>query len=691
MATALTAASCANDNKLMQTPFDTPRGVPPFGQYYYSDYMPAFRAEIEKMTQGVALIAGQRNEPTFENTIIALDRNGEKLDMLSELLFNLKESDNCDSISAVAEEVMPLLTEVQDNIYMNADLFARIRTLHDKRDQLQLDSAQMRCLELYYKDFVRSGAMLSEADQAKLRDINQQLSMLSLRFSENVLNDANAYSLVIDTISDLKGVPDGVVAAAAERAEREGKPGKWVFGIQKASMIPFLRYCGNRELRKQIYAAYCNQGNNDDANDNKDVVRQMTHLRAQRAQLLGYKSHAHYVLEENMAATPEAVDSFLMELWEPALKRAKQEYQDLKNFAYRYDHTTQVEAADWWYWAEKLRKAKYDIDETELSEYFALANVRKALFDVADSLYGVRFEKVSNLPLYNEKDNETYEVYDRDQTFLGVLYMDYHPRASKGAGAWCTMFRQPLDNADGSRECPVISIVANVTAPTADIPALLTYDDVETLFHEFGHALHGFFTRGQYRRTAGNVPCDYVEMPSQFMEHYAAEPQVLKTFAKHYKTGEVIPDRLIERLRAAQTFNQGFASVEYLAASILDMAMHSIDAKTMINVEAFEKQTLGKIGMPSEIMPRYRSTYFAHCFNFDYSASYYAYIWAEVLDCDAYAAFSESGDIFNQDLAAKFRRFALGEAGNSEPMSQYVAFRGRRPEVGPLLKNRGLD
>lgn len=689
MATTLLAA-CNNDNPLTQQPFDTLRGVPPFDQIKLEHYIPAFEQELNDLQQNIELIANQPAEPTFDNTIRPLDRSQERLNVVANVFFNLKECCASDTLNDIAEQVSPHLTEVGDNIYMNAALFSRVKKLYDTRTDLSLDSAQLRVLSLYYNDFVRSGALLSDADQQKMRSINQELSLLSLKFSENVLAEANDFKLVIDTVADLSGLPESVIAAAAERAKADGLDGKWVFGIQKASMIPFLRYADNAELRQKLYAAYCQQGNNDNAHDNKQIVKQMTHLRAVRAELLGYKSHAHYVLEERMAATPEAVDTFLTELWQPALRRAKQEYQELCNFAWRYNRTTQVNAADWWYWAEKLRKAKYDIDETELSQYFALNNVKQALFSVADSLYGIRFAKAENLPLYYPADNEAYEVTDRDGSYLGVLYFDFFPRASKGAGAWCTMFQQPLDNADGSRIYPQISIVTNVTAPTADAPALLTFDDVETLFHEFGHAIHGFFSQGQYRKTAGEVPRDYVEMPSQFMEHYAIEPQVLRTYAKHYQTGEVIPENLIERLQAAAMFNQGFNTVEYLSASILDMALHTIDSKTEIDVVEFEKQTLERIGNIPQIMPRYCTTYFNHCFNFDYSAGYHAYIWSEVLDCDAYSAFSESGNIFNAELAQRFRLHALSEAGNSEPMEQYIAFRGKKPEVEHLLKERGL-
>ncbi len=690
MATTLAASCTDSNNPLTQMPYDTPHNVPPFGQFNYADFVPAFEQEIKRSNETVELIASQRQEPTFDNTIMPFDRRNQRLDVLSYILMNLKESDASDSLNQIAEQVMPMLTEVSDNVYMNSQLFDRIRTIYEKRNDSGLDDSQRRVVELYYTDFVRNGALLNASDQDKLRKLNQQLTTLSLKFSDNLLKETNAFTLVVDTIIDLKGLPDNIVAAAAERAEAQGQKGKWIFTLQKASMIPFLRYCENHELREKLYTAYCMRGDNDNENDNKQTVQQMLTLRAQKAQLLGYETYAHYVLAENMAAKPEVIDSFMNDLWKPALQRARQEYQDMRGFAYRYNYTTKIDACDWWFWAEKLRKAKYNIDETELSQYFAIDNVMGALFDVAGKLYGISFKQIDDIPLYNASDNMVYEVTDRDQSPLGVIYFDLYPRESKGAGAWCTIFQDPLDNLDGTRQLPQVSIVANVTAPTADTPALLNYDDVETLFHEFGHALHSFFTHGKYRRTAGAVPCDYVEMPSQFMEHYVSDPDVLRSFAKHYQTGEVIPDALIKRLAEASTFNQGFMTVEYLAAAKLDLALHMIKPDTVLDIRQFEADLLASIGMPKEIVPRYRTTYFAHSFNFDYAASYNAYIWAEMLDCDAFAAFSESGDIFNPELAESFRQHCLSEAGNADPMEQYIEFRHREPSVEPLLRKRGL-
>ncbi len=690
MATTIAASCTTSNNPLTQMPYDTPHNVPPFGQFNNADFIPAFQEEIRRSNETVELITSQREAPTFTNTIIPFDQRNKRLDILSCILMNLRESDSNDSINQITEEVMPMLTEMSDNVYMNAELFARIKTVYDNRSTANLDSSQLRVVELYYSDFVRNGALLSEKDQAKLREMNQQLSLLSLKFSDNLLKETNAFSLVIDTVVDLKGLPENIVTAAAEKAASQGLEGKWVFTLQKASMIPFLRYCENHELREKIYTAYCTRGDNDNENDNKEVVQQILNLRAKKAKLLGYKTYAHYVLEENMVGTPEVADSFMNQMWEPALRRARQEYQDLRNYAFRYNYTTQIDACDWWYWAEKLRKAKYDIDETELSQYLSIDNAVGALFDVANKLYGISFKQADNIPLYNEADNVVYEVFDKDQSYLGLIYFDFYPRASKGAGAWCTVFQDALDNFDGTRQTPNVSIVSNITAPTADAPALLNFDDVETLFHEFGHALHSFFTHGKYRRTAGYVPRDYVEMPSQFMEHFASEPQVLRSYAKHYQTGEVIPDALIKRIGDAATFNQGFMTVELLAAAKLDLAMHTIEPDTLIDVRQFEAQVLKDINMPKEIVPRYRTTYFAHSFNFDYAAAYNAYLWAQMLDCDAFAAFAESDSLFNQSLAESFRQNCLAEAGDKDPMQQYINFRHKKPSIEPLLKQRGL-
>ncbi len=696
LAAAMTATalltSCTDDDKnyLLDTKFDTPHNVPPFEKIRYRDYIPAFEQELKNVNQTIELICNNREEATFQNTIIPFDRRNQHLDVLQNIFVNLQEVENCDTMVTIAEWVMPHLTEAYDNIYMNQKLFERIKHIYDNR--AQLDSIKQRVTEKYYKKFVRNGALLSETDQATLRDYNQQISLLTLKFGNNILSETNSYQLVIDSIADLSGLPESIVNAAALRAQKAGLNGKWLFTLQNASIMPFLQYADSHELRKQIYEAYTHRGNNaNDADNNQNLIKIAT-LRAKRAKLLGYKTHAHYVIEENMAQTPEIVDSFMTDMWTAALRKAQNELNEMKQFAYKYNKTTSIEACDWAYWAEKVRKSKYDIEEKEISEYFVLENVMSGMFEVAEKLYGLTFRKAEDIPLYNPDDNIVYEAYEENGNYLGLIYFDFYPRASKSGGAWCTYFQEALDNFDGTRQEAQMSIAYNFTTPTTNTPALLTFDEVSTMFHEFGHALHGLFSKGEYVAICGTVPNDYVEMPSQIMENWASEPEVLKTFARHYRTGEVMPDELIEKLNRASTWNQGFATVEYIATALLDLKWHTISADEQItDAQAFEKKALNTIGLMPEIGPRYHSTYLAHSFNGGYDAGYYVYMWAELLDADAFSAFKESGDIFNKQLAQKFRKYCLSEIGFDEPMKQYVRFRGQKPTSEPLIVRRGLN
>lgn len=691
--TAAMAFSACDDtgrNYLLDRNFDTPHNVPPFGDIRYRDYIPAFDAEIERVRQTIELITANRAEATFENTIIPFDRRNDRLSILQNIFFNIKETDNCDTLSVLAEQILPKLTEAEDDIHMNAELFGRIKHVYENR--AALDSIQQRVVEKYYKGFVRSGALLSASDQATLRDYNKQISLLSLSFGNNMLEETNSYKLVIDSLDDLSGLPDGVINMAAQKAEAAGMKGKWLFTLHNASIMPFLQYSDRHDLRKQIYEAYTHRGNNGNAKDNKENVLKLANLRAKRAKLLGYPTHAHFVIDNNMAKTPEAVDSFMNEMWAAALRKAKNELEEMKQFAYRYNKTTTIEACDWAYWSEKVRKAKYDVDESVISQYFVLENVMNGMFDVANKLYGLTFKKNAEIPVYNVTDNTVYEVYEKNGDYLGLIYFDFHPRSSKAGGAWCTTFRSALDNLDGTRTPAQVSIVYNFTSPTDEAPALLTYDELQTTFHEFGHALHALMSTGQYVATCGEVPRDYVELPSQIMENWAVEPEVIKSFARHYKTGEVIPDELIDKLKKASTWNQGFATVEYIATALLDLKWHSISANNPVtDVNAFEKQALEDMKLIAEIGPRYHSTYLAHSFNGGYDAGYYVYMWAELLDADAFSAFKESGDIFNQDLAAKFRKYCLSEVGNDDQMKQYKRFRGKEPNSEALVVRRGLN
>jgi peptidyl-dipeptidase Dcp len=514
--------------------------------------------------------------------------------------------------------------------------------------------------------------------------------MLAIHFGDNMLAETNKnFQLVIDNKADLDGLSDGVISAAAETAKAAGMDGKWVFTLSKPSMIPFLQYATNRALREKIYRGYFMRGNNNNANDNKKILAGMVRLRADKAALLGFNNFAAYTIDENMAKTTEAVDGFLNKLMAGALPLAKKELVEMQQIADKEGAGFKLDSWDWWFYAEKLRKMKYDLDENELKPYFSLHNVRDGMFAVAGKLYGISFNKVTNLPVY-QLDVETFEVKEADGTHLGILYLDYYPRETKGGGAWCTDFKASgWEN--GKKVDPVISIVCNFTPPIGDMPALLNWDETTTLFHEFGHALHGLFTQGKYTRTAGNVPQDYVELPSQVMENWAGEPEVLRMYAKHYKTGEVIPDALITKIQNSGLFNQGFDNVEYIAASILDMDYHKLSAPADVtDVVAFEKSSMDKIGLIPEILPRYRSTYFSHIFDGGYAAGYYVYLWAAVLDADAFDYFKQSGDIFNPELAASFRKNCLSECGDDEGMVQYKKFRGQEPSLEPLMKKRGL-
>ncbi len=671
--------------------YDTPFEVPPFDKIDTSHYMPAFIEGMKLHNEEINAIVENKNAPDFENTILAFDKSGKLLTKVSSVFFNIKSANTNEKMQEIAVKVSPLLSEHYDNIAMNARLFEKIKAVYESRESAGLDDQQKRVVEKYYNDFVRDGANLPKDKQDRLRQINGELSTLSLKFGENQLKETNDnFSLVVENKEDLAGLPESSINAAAEAAKAEGKDGKWVFKLNKPSMLPFLQYAQNRDLRQQLYMGYVNRGNNNNANDNKQVVSDMVRLRAEKAALLGYANYASYVIEENMAKTTQAVDEFLIKLNNASLSVAGNELKEMQAISDAEGNNFKLESWDWWYYAEKLRKAKYNLDENELRPYFSLEKVRNGMFAVATRLYGISFTRVDNLPVYH-KDVETYQVKDTDGSHLGVLYLDYFPRPSKDGGAWCTDF-QSSGWEDGKKVDAIVSIVSNFTPPHGDTPSLLSWDETLTLFHEFGHSLHALFTQGKYSRTAGIVPRDYVELPSQIMENWASEPEVLRMFAKHYQTGEVIPETLIEKIQNSSLFNQGFDNAEIMAASILDMEYHKLSAPAEIkDVNEFEQQAMNKIGLIKEIYPRYRSTYFAHIFDGGYAAGYYVYSWAAVLDADAFDYFKQSGDIFNPELAASFRKNCLTECGNDEGMVQYIKFRGQEPSINPLLQKRGLN
>ncbi len=675
----------------MQNPFfaeyQTPFQVPPFDDIKLEHYLPAVEEGILQHEKEIEAITSNPDAPTFENTILAFDESADLLRRVTTVFSNLNSANTNEEMQALAREIYPKVTEHEDNVMLNKELFQRVKAIYDERENLGFDHEQLRVVEKFYQDFVRNGANLSEEDQAKLRELNQELSKQSLQFGENLLAETNKnFQLVIDNDADLKGLPEGVISAAADEANKNGMEGKWVFTLQKPSMIPFLQYAENRDLREKIYRGYFMRGDNGNEFDNNAIIEKMIELRNEKAHLLGFDNYAAYVIDVNMAKTPENVYDFLYKLWKPALEVAKKERAEMQAIIDAEGGKFKLASWDWWYYAEKLRKQKYDLDEEETKPYFSLENVRSGMFYVANRLYGLQFEKRDDVPVYHP-EAEAWEVKEADGSHVGVLYLDFHPRDGKRVGAWNTGFREQAYKDGVKVEYPITSIVCNFTRPSGDLPALLTFDEVTTMFHEFGHALHGLFTDGPYRRTAGNVPRDFVELPSQVMENWAAEPEVMKVYAKHYKTGEIIPDALVQKIVNSGHFNQGFATVEYLAASILDMDWHTQEFNS--DVMAFENTSMERIGLINEIIPRYRSTYFAHIFSGGYSAGYYVYIWAAVLDSDAFNAFKESGDLFNPELTAKFRTL-LAKSGSDEGMVIYRNFRGQEPSIEPLLKKRGL-
>ncbi len=687
--------SCQNQKKEsqvdMENPFfkewTTPHGVPPFDEIKIEHYLPALKEGIEQHEAEIDAILANTDEPTFENSILTFDKSGKLLSKVTGTFYPLNSANTNDKMQELAREVAPLMTRHYDNISLNPLLFERIKSIYERRNELGLDKEQMRATEKYYEDFVRGGANLSKENQEKLRALNEELSKLSLQFGENLLAETNRnFKLVIDDKTGLEGLPEDVIARAADDAKAFGEEGKWVFTLAKPSMLPFLQYAKNRDLREKLYRGYFMRGDNDNAFDNKEVIKKIVKLRDEKAKLLGFANHAEFIIDINMAKTPDAVYEFLMQLWNPAMEMAKKDLKEMQAIADSEGADFKLASWDWWYYSEKLRKQKFDLDEEALKPYFSLENAKKGLFYVVEKLYGLKLVQ-REWPTYHE-EAEVYEVLEADGSNLGVMYFDFHPRDGKRVGAWSTGFRSATWR-DGERIPRIGSIVMNFTRPSGDTPALLSFEEVTTLFHEFGHALHGLFSDGPYDRTAGNVPRDFVELPSQVMEHWAGEPEVLKVYALHYQTGEPIPDELIEKLEKSGTFNQGFATGEFVAAALLDMDFHTAKNPVIADIRAFEQESMKRIGLIDEILPRYRSTYFAHIFSGGYSAGYYVYYWAGVLDTDAFYAFKETGDIFNPEVAARFRTL-LEKCGADDGMVVYKNFRGKEPSIEPYLIMKGL-
>jgi len=670
--------------------WDTPFETPPFDKITTEDYLPAFDEAIKIHNDEIDKISKNSEEATFANTIEALDYSGTLLRRVKRVFSAMNESMSNEQMQIISKKVSPMLSKHNDDINLNENLFKRVKEVYDKRESLGLNTEQNKLLDKYYKNFIRGGANLKDESKDEFRKINEELSVLSVRFGENVLKETNTFELIIDNENDLEGLPENVISGAAETAKDKGYTGKWVFTIHKPSMLPFLQYSTKRDLRQKIYSAYFLKGDHNNDIDNKKILSKIAMLRLKRANLLGYKTHAHYVLEEQMASNPDNVYALLDDLWTPALKRAIQEKEEMQAIINAEGNSFELQPWDWWYYAEKLKMLKYNMDEEELRPYFKLENVIDGVFGLATRLWGIQFEERNDIPKYHP-DVKTFEVKEAIGSHVGILYTDYFPRESKRAGAWMDAFQKQYKK-DGKMIYPIIYNVGNFSKPSGDKPALLSLDEVHTLFHEFGHALHGLLSDCTYESISGtDTPRDFVEFPSQVMENWAMHPDVLKYYAKHYETGEVIPKELIDKIQNASLFNQGFETVEILAASYLDMDWHTITDPVEYDVIKFENESMAEIGLIPEILPRYRSTYFNHIFSGDYSSGYYSYIWAEVLDADAFNAFVQTGDVYDGEYAAKYRKYILASGGTDDSMELYKRFRGQDPEIEPLLKKRGLD
>ena len=686
----MTLASCDSRKTAGENPFftqwDTPHGVPPFDKILPEHFMPAFERGMSLHEAEIDAITSNKDEATFENTILAYDNAGQMLAQ-AELVFGmLCAAETNDRMQALQEQAMPLLAAHRDKIRLDDKLFARVKEVYDRRAALGLDAEQMRLLQKTYDSFVRAGALLGPEQKARLKEINGQLSLTAVKFGNNILAENNNFVLELKS-DELDGLPAGIRDAAREKARQMGKGDKWVFTLHKPSLIPLLTYSTRRDLREKIYKAYLNRCNNGDEYDNKQLINDFIRLRTEKAHLLGYPSYAAYVVADEMAGTTDAVYGLLGQIWEPALERAKGELSEMDTLLQKDIPGATFESWDWWYYAEKLRKQNYALDEEMLRPYFSLENVQGGIFYLANRLYGITFQPVV-VPLYHP-DAVAYQVLDADGSHLGVLYFDYFPRDGKSQGAWCGNYVEQTYK-DGKRVAPVVSVVCNFTRPVGNTPALLTLDETETLFHEFGHALHFLFHDVKYRGLS-EVEGDFVELPSQVMENWAFEPEMLKHYAVHYRTGEVIPKYLVDKLRKSELFNQGFATTELIAASLSDMDIHSVTEYEPFDPMAFERQALNeKRGLIPQIEPRYRYPYFSHIFDGGYSAGYYFYTWAEVLDKDTFEAFRESGDLFNKKIAADFRAKLLSRGGSEDGMSLYRAFRGADPDKRAMLRSRGL-
>jgi peptidyl-dipeptidase Dcp len=670
--------------------WDTPFGVPPFDRIESEHYLPAFRASMEAHNAEIDAIVANPDVPTFDNTIEALELSGSKLSRVSRIFFAVDGANSDEVTKETAKTIAPELAAHRDNIALNKELFERVLAVYEQRDDLDLSAEKEHLLNETHKQFVRSGANLEDAAQERLREINSELAELSQQFSENLLDETNNFELLVTDRADLGDIPESLVALAAEEAKRRGHECDecWVFTLQRPSINPFLQYSPNREMRKTLFDGYAMRGDNDNEQDNKAIISRMVSLRAERSALMGYDNHASFVLSDNMAENPDNVYNLLDQVWKPALARSKEERADMQAMMTADGIDDRLRGWDWRYYTEKVRKAKYDLDDDALRPYFEVNAVRDGVFSLATALWGLQFEQRDDLPTWHP-DQQVFEVKEADGSHLAILYLDYFARESKRGGAWMNALRSQ-SNVDGFVS-PIVTNNFNFPAPTEGSPSLLSLTNAETFFHEFGHALHGMFSNVRYESLSGtSTPRDFVEFPSQVMENWMRTPEVLGMFARHYKTGEPIPQEVVEKINASAKFNQGFATVEYMAAAYLDMAYHVVDSTEPVEPRGFEDSAMTDIGLIEEIIPRYRSGYFAHIFSGGYSSGYYSYMWSEILDADAFMAFEET-DVLDRETAARYRDEILSKGGTRPGMELYRNFRGRDPQIEPLLEKRGLN
>tara|TARA_B000000557_G_scaffold259102_1_gene254484 strand:+ start:20067 stop:22157 length:2091 start_codon:yes stop_codon:yes gene_type:complete len=680
-----------NKQELEMNPFfeeyETPFKIPPFEKIKFEHYEPAFMQGIDEHQKEIVKIAQNEKEPTFENTLEALESSGKTLDKVANVFYNLLGSNTNDEFDALAVKMSPLLSAHNDKILLNKELFERIKILKSNEPSLKLSDEQKRLLDETYKRFQRAGANLDQEAMIRLTEINSSLSSLSVQFDQNVLKETNGYSLIIDDPDDLQGLPDEEIRQASLLASSEGHDGKWVFKPTRVSMYPFLTYSEKRELRENLYKSYILRGDNDNDFDNKEIIKKMVALRKEKANLMGFETHADYVLDNTMAKTTLNVNKLLDTVWNPGIEKAKGEVEAMQEIILEEGGNFKLEAWDWWHYSEKLRQEKFDFKEEEVKPYFSEDKVLKGAFEVAEKLFEITFTERDDLPKYRE-DIRTFVVEDFNNQVIGIFYTDFTQRPNKGGGAWMNTFRS--QSKFEGKTIPIVINVCNFPPKNVDGVSLLSFEQVETLFHEFGHGLHGLLSDVNYPSLSGTaVTRDYVEFPSQMMENWAREPEVIKTFAKHYITGETIPDELLAKISEARTFNEGFETSEYVAAAHLDMAFH-MEKDSIEDIDAFEDETLKNLGLIPEIESRYRSTYFGHIFAGGYSSGYYSYLWTEVLEADAFEAFKQNG-LYHKETADKLKKYVYSSGNTKDLMEQYVKFRGKEPDIQPLLEKRGLN